>query len=428
MLQRVVMRRGLLINAHSLCLVTNIQTFKRAYPLPTQIHSKHLLGAGLYCNNTPITKRVFCTASNKNTAIPSIENITSTTKPETPIVNTKTENINVNEQPPPTCVLPNEPEKEKKVDVVPQSLPRRIIALIEMYGSLSKFRLSTFIVITSMVGYLLAPYALPFDYARFIYSTVGTSLACASANTLNQIIEVSYDAQMARTAKRTLPTGKLTITHATAFGVVTGLTGCALLATQVNLLSAALALANIIIYAFIYTPMKRITPLNTWVGAVVGAIPPMIGWTSVTNDIGVGAYALATLLFVWQIPHFLSLSWNLRGDYAKAGYKMLSNVSPTSVGPVALLWSIGLAPVPAIFSFTEITTWMFALDSLPLSLYLIYASYNFYKDNSSKNSRKFFFTTLWYLPVVMVLMIIHKIHKPKKEEKKEDVVMIQNAA
>jgi len=287
------------------------------------------------------------------------------------------------------------------------------------YLSLSKFRLGSLVLASSMVGYVMVP--APFHLATFLCSSLGTGLAISSANTFNQVMEVENDAKMARTENRILPTGRLSVTHATIFGITTGILGTAILCLTANGFAAGLAFGNIILYAAVYTPLKRIHFINTWVGSIVGAIPPVIGWVAVTNSLDMGALALGALLYIWQIPHFLSLSWGLRKDYLQAGYQMLSTTKYAPKLPyITLKYSLYLLPMGALCSFSGMTDWIFALDSLAVDSYLIYYAVKFYQDNSSYNSRKLFFATLLFLPAFMALMIFHKKKTTAEEKGKQE--------
>lgn len=156
--------------------------------------------------------------------------------------------------------------------------------LLGIYASLSKARLGSLVVLSTMVGFYMTP--LPFDFVKFLWTSTGTALAVASANTFNQVIEVSNDARMQRTFKRVLPSKRITITHAKIFGASCGAVGVLMLLWQANALASGLALTNIFLYTLVYTPLKRIHPINTWVGSIVGAIPPMIGWAALTGMLG----------------------------------------------------------------------------------------------------------------------------------------------
>ena len=189
----------------------------------------------------------------------------------------------------------------------PMSIGRRIAA----YCELSKLKLSTFVVITAGAGFSVAP-APAYDMSTlqlFGCAMLGTLLCSGCANTINQIREVEFDALMKRTANRPLPSGLMTKSHAAAFAAACGLSGTGLLYACVNPLTAALGAANILLYAGPYTSMKRTTIWNTWVGAIVGAVPPVMGWTAVTGSFGPPSLLLAGILFSWQLPHFMSLAF-----------------------------------------------------------------------------------------------------------------------
>lgn len=163
----------------------------------------------------------------------------------------------------------------------------------------------------------------PFDLSTFIMLSAGTAFLSGSANSINQFFETPFDAQMSRTKNRVLVKGFLTPLHAMGFATASAASGLLLLSCGVNGLTAALGFSNLVLYTMIYTPMKRYSILNTWVGSCVGAIPPLMGWAGCAGELGTGAWILAGLLYAWQFPHFNALSWNLRPDYSRAGYRMM---------------------------------------------------------------------------------------------------------
>ena len=177
-----------------------------------------------------------------------------------------------------------------------------------------------------MAGYAMAP--APFELSTFLMCSVGTGLLSCSANSINQFFETPFDAQMSRTKNRVLVKGYLTPLHAVGFAAVAASSGLAILSYGVNGLTASLGIANLLLYTCIYTPMKRYSILNTWVGSIVGAIPPLMGWAGCSGNLEVGAWIFAGLLYAWQFPHFNALSWNLRPDYSRAGYRMMSVTNP----------------------------------------------------------------------------------------------------
>ena len=196
--------------------------------------------------------------------------------------------------------------------------------------------------------------------------------------------------------------------HAVAFSVVTGLAGSSLLWTAVNPLTAVLGVANIALYAGVYTPLKRITVYNTWVGAVVGAVPPLMGWTACTGTLDPGAFVLGGILFAWQFPHFNALSWRLRGDYSRAGYRMMSVVDPGLCKRTTLRYCLALTPLCALAPMLDLTTWWFLVDSLPVNAWMTYLSWRFYRESDFKWARKLFHFTLFHLPLLTGLLLINK--------------------
>lgn len=274
-----------------------------------------------------------------------------------------------------------------------------------------------------MAGYAIAPAAT--TVGVLLSTAAGTALCSASANAFNQWVEVPYDAQMSRTRNRVLVRKAISPHHAFGFATVAGISGTGLLFFAVNPTTAALGALNIALYSGAYTALKRRSIINTWVGAVVGAIPPLMGWAACTGSIALfgadgsimtgaaGGYLLAGILYSWQFPHFNPLAHNIRADYTKAGYRMMAATNPPLNRRVALRHAIALLPMCSIFApALGITTWWFALDSAVMNAWLIRDSYQFWKADgkisNDKRARRLFFTSIIYLPVVLVLMMFHK--------------------
>ncbi|KIY93611.1 protoheme IX farnesyltransferase [Monoraphidium neglectum] len=211
----------------------------------------------------------------------------------------------------------------------PKSLARRARALLRDYKQLSKAKLSGLVVLTAAAGFAAGSEDGPLDWSRLGWTSLGTFGAAACANALNQAYERANDALMTRTRGRPLPAGRMGRPHALAFAAAAGAAGLWVLYDKANPLTAALGAANIFLYAGVYTPLKQISVANTWVGAVVGAIPPLMGWAAAAGQLEPAAGVLAAALFFWQMPHFLSLAWLCREDYARGGFKMLSMFDPT---------------------------------------------------------------------------------------------------
>jgi len=295
-------------------------------------------------------------------------------------------------------------------------------SLLTLYARLSKVRLGAMVVLSTIFGYLLAPGA--FDIAMFTSTVVGTSFTVASANSINQYLEVEYDSLMKRTKNRPLPAGHMSLNHALAFGVCTGALGTVILGTFVNPISATLAFSNIILYTLVYTPMKRVHPLNTAVGAIVGAIPPLIGWAAQTGGIEFGAWVAFLVMALWQMPHFHALSWPLRFDYGGAGYRMLSNVEPNRVPVHTLLYtiaSLGLAPFAA---YTGLATPHFALLGALPSLPWIYYAYQFYIHKSNITARQTYKWSLYWLPLFFAILAFNLSPDRDIDTYEEDVIAI----
>lgn len=278
--------------------------------------------------------------------------------------------------------------------------------LLSQYKKLSKFRLTSLVVITAMGGYAMAP--APFEPVSFLLCSLGTGLVSAAANSINQYHEVPFDSQMSRTKSRVLVTGNLTPLHAIGFAVVSAASGLGMLYYGVNGLTAALGLGNLILYTSIYTPMKRMSIINTWVGSAVGAIPPLMGWAGCCGSIDAGAWILAGLLYAWQFPHFNALSWNLRPDYSRAGYRMMAVTNPELCRRTALRYTIVLGLISCIAPLLDVTNYWFALETLPLNGYFCYLAYKFYKHSDSGTSRKLFRFSLIHLPLLMLLFLFNK--------------------
>uniref|UniRef100_A0A1B0BD28 Protoheme IX farnesyltransferase, mitochondrial n=1 Tax=Glossina palpalis gambiensis TaxID=67801 RepID=A0A1B0BD28_9MUSC len=276
------------------------------------------------------------------------------------------------------------------------------------YKKLSKFRLTSLVVITTMAGYAMAP--APFEISTFVMCSLGTGLVSAAANAINQYHEVPFDSQMSRTKNRVLVTGKLTPLHSIGFAVTSAACGIGLLHFGVNDLAALLSAANLFLYTSIYTPMKRMTILNTWVGSVVGAIPPLIGWAGCSGSLDIGAYILCGLLYAWQFPHFNALSWNLRPDYSRAGYRMMAVTNPDLCRRTALRYTFAIGLLSFLAPVFDITNIWFALGSLPLNGYFCYLAYKFYQHSDSGSSRKLFRYSLIHLPLLMAMFLLCKTH------------------
>ncbi|KAG9290798.1 hypothetical protein G9A89_011761 [Geosiphon pyriformis] len=286
-------------------------------------------------------------------------------------------------------------------------LPRATyITIVKGYKELAKAKLAALVILTTMCGYALAPGAT--SLTCLMSTTVGTGLCIASANAFNQWIEAPYDAQMSRTRNRVLVRRAITPFHAFSFGSVAGILGVLILSIMANPMTALMGSTNILLYTCVYTPMKRASILNTWAGSLVGAIPPMMGWVACTNSFDVGAWILGGILYAWQFPHFNSLSWNLRADYSKAGYRMMAVTNPSLNARVSLRYSLLLFPLCYLTPYVGMTSWWFAWDSSLMNCVLLWGAFKFWRDPNEKTARDCFFASLIHLPVIFALMMVHK--------------------
>lgn len=283
-----------------------------------------------------------------------------------------------------------------------------IAGLGAVYASLTKAKLSALVLWTTAVGFLLGlEDAFAFNPGRFAAALVGSALAAACANGLNQVIEVRRDRLMDRTRERPLPAGQISLLHAIVFCIAAGILGVGILRLFVNELSAALALFTILLYVGVYTPLKPVTTLNTLVGAVCGAVPPMIGWAAAAGDLSAGAWVLGALLFVWQLPHFLALAWMYRDDYARGGFAMLPVKDPDGrvTTQVVVLTSLMLLPIMLIAALLDMTGWVATIGSTMLGAWMLWLAVRFHLSRDRQSARRVFLASIVYLSIVMVLLV-----------------------
>ncbi|SGY83541.1 BQ5605_C009g05642 [Microbotryum silenes-dioicae] len=335
-----------------------------------------------------------------------------------------------------------------------------------LYKSLSKARLSAFTVLTAMAGYAMCPVdpstttAAMEAFAQSIASTgvslqslsstpttaalssspandltlsvllpmtVGTALCSASAASLNELIEAPYDAQMARTRARPLPKRQLTPLHVATFGALTGTIGVGTLFV-VNPLAGSIGLGTILLYCPLYTIAKRHTVYNTWLGAIVGALPPMIGWAACTSSIAPttqpGAWALFFVLYAWQFPHFNSLAYTLRSAYASSGYRMLAVLDPAKNALVSLRYSLALLPMCWSFPLLGLTNpWFAFLATVPNGA-MAWAAWKFWRRKEERNAKVLFWASLVHLPVVLGMAMLCKKGLWGSNEMDEEAVVV----
>lgn len=286
-----------------------------------------------------------------------------------------------------------------------ESVPSRWVDFYE----LTKPRMNFLVVVTTMVGYYMAAHG-PADWLLVVYTLVGTALTAAGSSVFNQYIERSLDLRMDRTANRPLPGGRVKPIEALLYGIVLSIAGVAILAAFVNTLTAALGALTLLLYVFVYTPAKRRTSLCTIIGAVPGAIPPVMGFTAVQGVLTPQAMTLFAILFFWQMPHFLAIAILYRDDYARGGFKMLPVVDKTMdmTGRQIILYSLSLVTVslmPAIFGMAGVVYFVAAL-----LLGLAFTGFGFVcaRSKTRADARQLFLASIVYLPALLAAIMIDK--------------------
>ena len=280
------------------------------------------------------------------------------------------------------------------------------------YWELTKPEINFLIAITAAAGFCMgSPEELPhFPWTPFVHTLLGTVLVASGAASLNQLIELRYDAQMRRTARRPVASGRVAPSHALWFGVFLSVSGVAYLANSTNALASMLAALTLLSYLFLYTPLKRITPLCTLVGAVPGAAPPLIGWAAARGSLAPPAWVLFAIVFLWQFPHFMSIAWMYREDYTRAGYLVLPSdqnrnrfvISQAVVAPFVLLL---VDLIPAI---TRLSGLVCFVGTLAIGAIFLYYSARFAVRRTNVAARQLLLVSILYLPAVFALLVLDK--------------------
>lgn len=277
------------------------------------------------------------------------------------------------------------------------------------FCSLTKPRVTSLVLVTTGLGYLLA--TTSFDLFTLANTIIGTGLVAGAAAAFNQVWERDYDARMRRTQTRALPSGRIPVAASLVFAFVLAVAGTAELIVFVNLLSAALAAATLLLYVLVYTPMKRVSSLATVVGAVPGAIPPMIGWAAAAGRLDPGAWVLFGILFFWQMPHFLAIAWLYRDDYRRAGYPMLPVLESDggATGRQSAIYAALLLPVSLALSALRVTGWLYFAGAAVAGIAFLAAALTFALHRSVRHARLLFFTSIFYLPVLLALAFLDRL-------------------
>jgi len=280
---------------------------------------------------------------------------------------------------------------------------------LAVHTDLIKARLTLVVLLTTLVGFYVGVQG-PMNYALLFHTMLGTALVASGAAALNQLLEREHDAKMRRTASRPLPSGRLQPVTVMLFGGVCSVAGLVYLALLVNLLTCVLGAVSLVSYLFIYTPLKRLTWLNTAVGAVSGGLPPLMGWAAARGELVGGGWALFAILAFWQIPHFFAIAWIYRDEYARAGFQMLPNVDPDGrrTATQAVSHALGLLTVSLCpFLFRLAGSWYLA-GAIILGTAFLWFAIRFSRELSLSKARQLFFASIVYLPLLLALLVLDK--------------------
>lgn len=309
-----------------------------------------------------------------------------------------------------------------KVDISSES-KKSLMSHINPYIKLTKPNLTILVTLSSICSYAISPFTA--SMPELIFLTLGTALCSGAANAINMGREPEFDSKMPRTVGRPVVRGLVTPKQAYQFATVTGSIGSLMLYAGVNPTVSFLGVLNIVLYSWVYTSLKRKSIINTWVGAIVGAIPPLMGWAASSPLTHPGAWCLAGLLYAWQFPHFNALSHNIADQYKNAGYVMTAAENPKLNARVALRYSLLMFPFCFGLSYFGITDWVFQFDSAIMNSWLAFLAFKFWKQQkknyrtnykptaedialSSAHAKKLFWGSVWQLPVILILAMLHK--------------------
>lgn len=287
------------------------------------------------------------------------------------------------------------------------------------YLMLFKFSLNIMVVFSAVICYLLAPKVVEYDVIMIVFFAIGGFLVTGSANTINQIVEKDTDAKMKRTATRPIASGRMSETEGWIVAVIAGVAGIVILDIYFNRLSAGLALFSLFLYAFIYTPLKKVNSISVLVGAVPGALPCLIGWAAGNDTIfpgehgfrDMGGWALFAMQFFWQFPHFWAIAWIAHKDYSHAGFKLMPSVEgPTKYSAIqSIIYSLVLIPVGTLPYLVGMSGMISFWIVLVANLLMLWQSIRLYREMETKAARRVMFSSYIYLPIVLLALLADKV-------------------
>lgn len=294
-----------------------------------------------------------------------------------------------------------------KVLPIGRDFPQAALSWLSDFGELVKLRLTAMVLATALVGFYLGSGGAV-DGWLLLHMILGTGLVAGGAAALNQLLERDADGRMRRTADRPLPAGRMGPDEALVLGFSMGVGGLIWLALGVNLAAAVVAALTLGIYVFIYTPMKRVSTFNTPVGAVAGALPPLLGWVAAQGSVSLGGWTLFAILFFWQMPHFMAIAWLYREDYERAGFKMLSagDESGRLTAGQGLVHAMALVPVSLVPGLIGVAGVGYFAAAFLLGLGLVWVAFLFFLHPSERAARRLFVASILYLPLLMISLVL----------------------
>lgn len=284
-------------------------------------------------------------------------------------------------------------------------------AKLKAYIELLKVRLSMLVAFTSAFGYVLGYSTKGIDWSSLLFLTLGGFLVSGSSVTINQILEIEYDKVMSRTKNRPLPTGRISVKEATIYAVLLAVVGLSLLFVYTNVLTVVLSALSLILYSFVYTPLKRVGPIAVFVGAIPGALPPLLGWVAATNGLGVQGWIIFGIQFIWQFPHFWAIAWVADEDYKKAGFKLLPNGGKRDLNTAIqiMIYTLFLIPLGLLPTNFGLTGFNSALVATICGVLFLSQTFYLMKECSKEAALKIMFGSFLYLPIVQIAYLIDKL-------------------
>lgn len=296
-------------------------------------------------------------------------------------------------------------------ETVKSSSSFTIASKVRDYMLLIKFSLSFMVVFSAVISYLLAPRIVSYDWGMILLLFIGGLLVTGSANAVNQVVERDTDKLMKRTAKRPVASGRMTPSEGWVFAAISLIAGLFILGYFFNMLSALIAFFSWFTYAFLYTPLKKVSSISVLVGAFPGAFPCLIGWTAGQDDLSAGGWVLFAIQFFWQFPHFWAIAWIAHQDYSNAGFKLMPSVEgPTKYSAMqSIIYSMVLIPVGVLPYLVGMSGLVSLVIVFIANLLMIWQSVRLYQEMEVKAARRVMFSSYIYLPVVLLALLADKL-------------------